>query len=193
MLTVSIVVYYIMLRRHIREQQKICDRVRDALASQYVVAAFATKPVVTKTAHAILGSRAPVHVCTEKQFFSHKKKLEMVVYKERNRRKYHALEVRRFVSGKSTHIGYIRFRFTRKEEAARFYNTYNPHMPPLTEERNWISECDPITLLFYIVTELDRVALTIAPFAYVECMQTPWAQPATQRVEPFPRCLRCIF
>ena len=126
-------------------------------------------------------------------FFSHKKKLEMAVCKERNRRKYHALEVRRLVSGKSTHIGYIRFRFTRKEDAACFYNTYNPHMPPLTEERNWISECDPITHLFYSVTELDRVALTIAPFANVEWMQAPWTQPATQRVEPFPRCLRCIF
>lgn len=115
----------------------------------------------------------------------------MAVHKERNRRKYHALEVRRIVLGKSTHIGYIRVRFTRKQEAACFYNKYNPHMPPLTEERNWTSECDPITRLFYNVTELDRVALTIAPFANIEWMQAPWTE--AQKVEPSLRCLRCIL
>ena len=75
------------------------------------------------------------------------------------------LEVQKFCyNSKSEHIGYMNKIFETKQDAAIYYNKYNPHMPALNITTNWCSSWDPNTYLMYIVREHFFEYLHIAPF-----------------------------
>ena len=75
------------------------------------------------------------------------------------------LEVQKFCyNSKSEHIGYMNKIFETKQDAAIYYNKFNPHMPMLSIKNSYCSEWDPITYLMYIVREHFYEYLHIAPF-----------------------------
>ena len=75
------------------------------------------------------------------------------------------LEVQKFCYNfKSEHIGYMNKIFETKQDAAIYYNNFNPHMPALNITTKWCSDWDPNTYLMYIVREHFFEYLHIAPF-----------------------------
>ena len=65
---------------------------------------------------------------------------------------------------KSHHKGYMNIVFETKQDAANYYNKYNPHMLQLNNKNNWCSNWDPETYLMYIVREHFYETLHIKPF-----------------------------
>ena len=65
---------------------------------------------------------------------------------------------------KSRHMGYMNIIFETKQDAATYYNKFNPHMPQLNNESKWCSEWDPETFLMYIIREHFYEYLHIIPF-----------------------------
>jgi hypothetical protein len=62
------------------------------------------------------------------------------------------------------HIGYTKALFNFRNEAADYYNTYNPHMRKLNAHRNWVSDWGKNTNLRYIVRPFNQEILDIPPF-----------------------------
>jgi len=75
------------------------------------------------------------------------------------------LEVQKFEwNCKSRHIGYMNIIFETNQDAANYYNKFNPHMQQLNEKNSWCSDWDPKTYLIYIIREHFYEYLHIAPF-----------------------------
>ena len=67
-------------------------------------------------------------------------------------------------NSKSIHKGYMNIVFETMQDAANYYNKFNPHMPQLNNKTNWCSDWDPETYLLYIVREHFSEYLHIMPF-----------------------------
>jgi len=67
-------------------------------------------------------------------------------------------------NSKTRHIGYMNIVFETKQEAANYYNKFNSHMLPITNENRWCSDWDPETYLMYIIREHFYEYLNITPF-----------------------------
>lgn len=69
------------------------------------------------------------------------------------------------LDSRACHSGYMRLLFSTKDEAATYYNTYNPHMPPISKASRWKSEWNRFTGLMFIVREDHGLNRSIPPFA----------------------------
>ena len=67
-------------------------------------------------------------------------------------------------NNKTRHIGYMNIVFETKQLACDYYIRLNPHMPLLSEKRNYCSDWDPNTYLMYIVREHFYEYLQIPSF-----------------------------
>ena len=61
------------------------------------------------------------------------------------------LEIEKFIKGKRKHKGFVDKIFDTKQDAAKYYNMYNPHMRPLNSNKTWRSDWDPETRLMFVV------------------------------------------
>lgn len=74
------------------------------------------------------------------------------------------LEIQKFEMKRFQHIGYMNALFNFRNEAADYYNKYNPLMRKLNAHKTWKSDWDPNTKLRYIVRKHDREVMAIDPF-----------------------------
>lgn len=70
-----------------------------------------------------------------------------------------------FHGTKIKHIGYMKGKFRKKNDAVSYYNRYNPRMRSLNAYDNYRSDWDPNTKLLYIVREDYLINATIDCFS----------------------------
>ena len=79
-------------------------------------------------------------------------------------KKRYIFEVQKYHDLGNIHIGYMNILFKTKDEAASYYEKYNPQMRKLDRFGNYRSDYNVSTSFQYVVREYDHEKLTLAGF-----------------------------